>query len=173
MNAVMDCIFGRRSVRSFTDAPIERETLMQIAEAAQWAPSAQHKETWKFTVTCDKDKMARLAKAIALETGRDPETYNLYKPAALILASNEKDNPNGLADCSCALENIFLAAHSLGIGSVWINQLQNICDDPKIRAELTALGIPADHVVYGLAALGYPDDVKSEKARIGKVVVVE
>lgn len=71
------------------------------------------------------------------------------------------------------MENIFLAAHSLGIGSVWINQLQGICDEPSIREILNDFGIPADHIVYGMAALGYADDVKAEKKRIGKVVVVE
>ena len=64
---------------------------------------------------------------------------------------------------ACAMENIFLAAHSLGIGSVWINQLQGICDEPSIREILNDFGIPADHIVYGMAALGYADDVKAEK----------
>ena len=68
---------------------------------------------------------------------------------------------------------LFLAAHSLGIGSVWINQLQDVCDVPAIRQVLDELGIPADHVVYGMAALGYPDDVKADKARTGKVVYVD
>ena len=45
-------------------------------------------------------------------------------------------------DCACALENIFLAAKSLGIGSCWINQLGQTCDDPDVRAFLTKLGVP-------------------------------
>lgn len=45
-------------------------------------------------------------------------------------------------DCACALQNIFLAAKSLGIGSCWINQLGQTCDDPDVRAFLTGLGIP-------------------------------
>ena len=51
-----------------------------------------------------------------------------------------------------------LAAHSFGIGSVWINQLRTLCDDPEVRALLDEFEIPSDHVVYGMAALGYPAD---------------
>ena len=61
----------------------------------------------------------------------------------------------------------------MGIGSVWINQLQGICDDPAVRQVLSSLGIPQGHVVYGMAALGYADDEKAEKERIGRVVIVE
>ena len=57
---------------------------------------------------------------------------------------------------ACALENVFLAAHALGVGSVWINQLKGACDRPGIRAALAALSIPDDHVAYGIAAMGYP-----------------
>jgi nitroreductase len=62
-----------------------------------------------------------------------------------------------MEDNACALENIFLAAHSLGIGSVWINQLRHCCDEAEVRAILEEWGIPEDHVVYGIAALGYQD----------------
>ena len=73
----------------------------------------------------------------------------------MILASNERDNQLGMQDCACALENIFLAAHSLGIGSVWINQLNGICDVPEIRFVLNELRLPENHIVLGMAALGY------------------
>ena len=52
---------------------------------------------------------------------------------------------------------MFLAAHSFGIGSVWINQLQDICDEPEVRQFLNEVGIPADHDVFGIAALGYAE----------------
>lgn len=56
---------------------------------------------------------------------------------------------------------------------MWINQLHGICDRPEIREALRALGIPEDHVVYGMAALGYPDDTPiAPKERIGEVAYV-
>jgi nitroreductase len=62
----------------------------------------------------------------------------------------------GRDDCACALQTIFLAAHALGVGSVWINQLRHVCDEAKVRDLLTAYGVPTTHKVYGCAALGYP-----------------
>jgi nitroreductase len=76
-----------------------------------------------------------------------------------------------MEDNACALQNIFLAAHSFGVGSVWINQIRDICDSERIRPILTELHIPADHIIYGMAALGYADpegDVHEFK-RIGEV----
>ena len=101
--------------------------------------------------------------------------YDLYCPAAIIIPSNLRDSNWGKEDDACALENIFLAANSYGVGSVWINQLQNICDTPAIRDILNDFGVPANHVVYGMAALDYPDPdtVIQPKERIGKVAYIE
>ena len=54
-----------------------------------------------------------------------------------------------------SFENIFLAAHSLNIGSCWIHALNMVGDDPKIRSFLTELGVPENYVVYGTAILGF------------------
>ena len=121
----------------------------------------------------NKNAIKRLAEAIKITLNRPG--YNLYCPAAIIIPSNLRDSNWGKEDDACALENIFLAANSYGVGSVWINQLQNICDTPAIRDILNDFGVPANHVVYGMAALGYPDPdtVIQPKERIGKVAYIE
>jgi nitroreductase len=154
MNQVIEAILSRRSVRSFTDEPLKKEDLEIIAKAASYAPSGMNQQSWHFTVLTDKVKIQKLADAIAEVLGR--EGYNFYKPQALIIPSNKPDSAWGRDDNACALQNIFLAAHSLGIGSVWINQLCGICDNEKIRPILSELNVPENHIVYGLAALGYP-----------------
>jgi len=155
MNAVMDAILSRRSIRKFKTDPIPEEILQDVAKAALHAPSGMGKKTWHFVVLTNQELIKELADAIGKELGRDG--YDMYKPAALVIPSNLKDSPFGKEDDACALQNIFLAAHSYGVGSVWINQLQGICDAPGIRPVLDKIGVPADHVVYGMAALGYPD----------------
>ena len=172
MNAVMENLLTRRSVRSFTEESLAVEQLMEIARAGAYAPSGKNGQTWKFTIIRQADKIRELSAAIAAELSR--EGYDMYRPSALIIPSNAAESPFGKEDNACALENIFLAAHSYGIGSVWINQLQGICDRPPIRAILTAWGIPTDHVVYGLAALGYPAGKEQKKAeKVGVIEVVE
>ena len=156
MNKIINNILARRSVRHFTDKKISKEDLEIIVSAGIHAPSGCNKQLWHFSVVQNKSAINKLAKAVAtvLERGDD---YNFYGPDAIILVSNEKDNPHGQADCACALENIFLASASLEIGSVWINQLKDICDNKLIRPILNELKIPENHVVWGVAALGYAE----------------
>ncbi len=153
MNEALNNIMTRRSIRSFTDCKIERADLEAIAAAAVYAPSACNFQTWRITVIQKPELIDKLAKAIAVQIGSSD--YNFYKPNTVILASNERTSPFGAEDCSCALENIFLASHALGIGSVWINQLRGICDVPAVRVILDELGLPESQIVYGTAALGY------------------
>ena len=173
MNEVMKAILTRRSTRKFTDQPIPEDVMKDIVDAALCAPSGCNKQTWQFTVITNKEVISRLIKAIAKE--RNTEDYNMYNPTAIIMPTNITGGMWSKEDNACALENIFLAAHSHGVGSVWINQMQTLNDRPAIRAILTELGVPADHSVTGLAALGYPDPNTPVNPieRVGKVVYVK
>ena len=153
-NAVIETLMTRRSVRAFQEKAIPADQLQAILETARFAPSGMGRQTWKFTAVTNREKIQKLAAAISKELGR--EGYNMYQPEVLIIPSNDVESPFGKEDNACALENIFIAAWSFGIGSVWINQLQGICDRPAIREILDSFGIPKNHVVYGMAALGYP-----------------
>lgn len=155
MNEILNNIKTRRSIRSFTDEKIPKEALEQIVEAGRYAPSAMNRQLCRFTVVQNPVMIEKLAAAIRRELNRD-SSYHFYAPNVMLLVSNERSNPHGIEDCACALENIFLAAESLGIGSVWINQFRGICGRPEIRRALSALGLPEDHNVWGCAALGYP-----------------
>ena len=154
MNPVIENLLTRRSIRGFTQQPISKEDLQTIATAAIYAPSGMNRQTWQFTVIDHLPTIEHLAKVVGTADNRG-EDYDFYKPTAVIIASNLRESRHGCADCSCALQNMFLAAHSLGISSVWINQLNGTCDMPRVREALTSVGVPTDHVVYGMAALGY------------------
>lgn len=161
MNETVKTILTRRSVRSFQKREVRREDLELILKAASYAPSGMNRQTWQFTAVTDTEKIGRLAKLI--ESKLEREGYDFYSPAVLIIPSNERDSRWGPEDNACALENIFVAAWSLGIGSVWTNQIREVCDEPEVRALLREWGIPDSHVVYGTAALGYPAEEPPEK----------
>lgn len=154
MNEVIRNIKNRRSVRSFSDRVIEKELLCEIADCARYAPSGMNGQPWNFCVVQNPEIIAQLAACV--EKGLDRKGYDFYGPNALIIVSCDRDSRFELQDGSGALQNIFLAAASLGIGSVWINQLRNVCDDEDCRRLLTGLGIPENFRVVGTAALGYP-----------------
>lgn len=172
MNAVIDCLLTRRSIRAFEKKEIPADVLEQILETAIYAPSGMGRQTWQFTAVTDRKKIQQLAAAVEKELGR--EGYNMYEPEVIIIPSNERDSRYGMEDNACALENIFLAAHSFGIGSVWINQIRDICDLPSVRSLLKEWGVPDNHVVYGIAALGYPAPAPAKEIhKTGKIVITK
>lgn len=154
MNQIYENIITRRSCRAFTNQEIKKEDLDLILQAGIYAPSGMNYQSWQFTVIRKQENIEKLAKVIQKAANR-AENYNLYAPKVIILVSNDRDNVNGLADASCAMENMFLMAHSLGIASCWINQLRGICDVPEVREMLDSFGIPENHLVWGIADLGY------------------
>lgn len=173
MNETMKTILNRRSVRSFSREPISEEILKDLVNAAMHAPSGMCRKTWKFTVVMNQEIIKRLASVIEKVLNRPG--YDMYNPVAIIIPSNQRDSKYGREDNACALQNIFLAAESYGVGSVWINQLTEICDEPEIRTILNELEIPEDHIVYGLAALGFanPDAPKPAYKEIGEIKFVK
>ena len=156
-NPVIEGILGRRSVRAFKERAIPREDLEAIVACGQWAPSARNRQEWTFVVVDSRARIARLSEAMRRALGRD--VYDMYAPQSIVIVAHAKDAEFGREDDGCALENMFLAAHSLGIGSVWINQLQGICDEPGVRAELDALiGDPkVRHLVLDLTGVSFMD----------------
>lgn len=173
MNETMKTILERRSVRSFSNKPISEDILKDLVNAAMHAPSGMCRKTWQFTVISNKEIIEKLTHVI--EKVLDRPGYDMYKPAALIIPSNLRDSKYGREDNACALQNIFLAAESYGVGSVWINQLTDICDEPEVRSILRNIEIPDEHIVYGIAALGYanPDAPKPVYKEIGKVKFIK
>jgi len=161
MHEVIKAIMTRHSTRSFTEQPVTKADLEVIVDAARFAPSARNLQLWQFTVVQNPDVLKRLAKAVGAALGND--NYNFYCPSALIITSAEREFPFGTYDCACAMENMFLAAHALGLGSVWINQLQATCEDPSVRAILTEIGVPTNHIAHGSAAIGYEAAVAPRK----------
>jgi nitroreductase len=177
-NSVIEAIQTRRSVRSYTSKQIDKEDLSTILHAATLAPSGMGLQTWHFVAVQDADKLKelnnRIKDAFAKAQKQMKSDCCYHHAPTLVIVSNDPKEIWAGQDCATALQNIFLAAHSLGIDSCWINQPTLTCDDPKVRAFLTALGVPADHKVYGCAALGYSDGtpLSEKKLKEGTITIV-
>ena len=172
-NEVLNCIHERRSTRRFTDQQISSEQLDALLDAAIWAPSGGNNQSWLFTAIQKKDVLLHLNELVregfqhwipdddypgklGMKKLSQKEGYNFYHNApTLIIASNKPNYENAMADCALALQNIFLAAQSLGLGSCYINQLHWLRDDPRVRAYLLELGIPKEHTICSSAAIGF------------------
>ncbi len=183
-NEVIDCILTRRSTRRFEDHQIESEQLETILEAGIWAPSGGNNQSWLITAIQNNEILTKLNDLVkegfktwipdddypgklSVKTTSQREDYCFYYNApSIIIASNRPNYENAMADCSLALENIFLAAHSLGVGSCYINQLHWLRNDQAIRDYLFELGIPKEHTICSSAAIGYIG--KESKAPVRK-----
>lgn len=164
---MLGMIQSRHSIRAFTDGKITYGDLEKIALAAIAAPSAKNRQSWQFTVV-QGDSVRELEKLTGAAIGR--ENYGFYGADAVIITSNQSDAPFGCDDCACAMENMMLEASSLGLGSVWINQLRDACSDSAMREKLRSLGIPDDHKVYGTLALGFPAEEGRRPAKNSDVI---
>lgn len=144
-----------------------------MLNAAVWAPSGGNNQSWLFTAIQNRELLLKLNDLVregfkywipdddypgklAAKSASQKETYNFYYHApTLVIASNKPNYENAMADCSLALENMFLTAQSLGLGSCYINQLHWLRNDAGVRKFLFELGIPKEHTICNTAAIGY------------------
>ena len=171
MNAVIDALLTRVSVRKFTDQKIEDEKLKLIADCAKAAPSGKNRQARKFTIVHNREKIQEPAQAIAKVHNRSD--YRIYDCDAILLISFAENDIYGQCDSSCAIENTYLAAEALGLGAVWINQLRDKCNEPDIRKVLDSFHIPSNHVICGFVALGYPAEKPAPKERTEPVEFIQ
>ena len=157
MNPVVDSILSRRSIRKFRKEPVGRDLIDMILKCAIAAPTGHNMQSWRFTVLTEEADILRLKEAAA-QTAKENHVvmYGFENPAVLILVSNDIRNPDGCQDASCAAQNMMLAAHSFGLGSVWLNVLMTLRDKEPVKSVLDEFGIPSNHVVWASVALGWP-----------------
>lgn len=163
MNDVIKTILSRRSIRAYTDKQISREDLDLILEAGRYAPSAHNEQPWHFTVVRDKalqDEMSDKAKAIMAKsdnewlrsTGSDPQFHLTYRAPVVIVVSAREGSMGFMTDTCAAVQNMMLAAESLGIGSVWVGLLRFYLDLEEAPAKLR---LPSGYKPAHAAAFGY------------------
>ncbi len=159
-------LLERRSIRAYLDKPVEKEKLDEVLLAAAYAPSAMNNQDRQFVVITDKAALAKINEAVyALSdaatrsriAGRSEngEFNFFYNAPVLIAACCDPTQLRPVEDCACALQNMFLAAYGLGLGSCWINQLSDISGDEPVKGALEELGMKKGYRVYGCCALGY------------------
>lgn len=179
----MKALLERRSVRSYdSEKKVSENDLMTVLKAAAYAPSAMNAQAWHFTVVANAEKLSALNDAVKAHMAEsdverirarsaDGEYNFYYKAPVLIIVSCSDKALYPREDAACALENIFIAAESLRLGTCWINQLSNgVSEAPGVRALLDELGVPSDNKVYGCAAIGYADKTSPVKDRASGVV---
>jgi len=156
---VIEAVKTRRSIRKFKPDSVEEEKLQAVLEAARWAPSWANTQCWEFIVVRNPEVKRKLAETLT--------SWNIavdaVKNAPIVIAACAKLGISGfkdgkpvtdmgdffMFDVALAVQNLALAAHSLGLGTVIVAAF-----DVKKAAEI--LEVPAGVSVVALIPLGYP-----------------
>ena len=151
----------RRSIRKFKAEQIKDEELQAVLEAGTWAATAKGLQDPWIVAVQKPELLARISKLNAAVWGReDFDPFYGAPTHVLVFASRPEKTLNGVPDGSLVLGNMMLAAHSIGLGSCWINREREMFELPEGRALLAELGLPEevlpDLMGVGALALCYP-----------------
>ncbi len=176
---VMQAIKGRRSIRKYRSEPIPEEALQTVLEAARWAPSWSNTQCWRLIVVRDKETKSKLAGTLkGIRPGRSNPATEAVRSAPVVIAACAERGLSGfykdesgqsipatdkgdwwlMFDMALAMQNMSLAAHALGLGTVH-NGLLDAAEAARI------LGVPENVVVVELLPLGWPDEEPAARPR--------
>lgn len=156
MNAVIDNMKTRRSVRKFRPDAVPAGLVDQVIEAGTFAASGHDRQPWVVIAVTNPDVCARLSALNATFFDGSVKDPFYGAPVILIVLANRR-TPTYLYDGSLVLGNMMLAAHSLGLASCWIHRAKQEFETPEWREWLAGLGIEGDYEGIGHLALGYAD----------------
>ena len=164
-----DVIFGRRSIRDFTDDPVNKDVVRSLIEAAIQAPSAINAQPWAFVVIQDKALLKRYsdrAKVLCAETLEttsshkelkemmsDPSFNIFYNSGTLIVICAKSAGQHPDWDCCLAAQNLMLTAYDMGLGTCPIGLAWPLFEQPDVKQDLN---LPADYVAVMPIIVGYP-----------------
>ena len=191
----LEAIKTRRSTRKFQQKAVEREKLEAIADAGRFGPTGGNCQSNHFFVISDASVIAKLKELVQSAFAKMELRDDLYKSLknsitlsrkgnysfcynapVLVVVACQKEYGNNMADVTCAVENMMLAANELDLGSCYINQLKWLNEEPTLLEYLRSLGLKESERVYASVAIGYADTEsglpnRTVSPRIGNEVV--
>lgn len=157
MNEVIKAMKERRSIRKFKAEMPSKADLEQIVEAGLYAANGRGRQAVITIAVTDQELRDKLS-AVNNEIMGGPEGNDPFygAPAILIVLAN-KEVPTAPYDGSLVMGNLMLAAHSLGLGSIWIHRAKEEFEMPEYQKLLKDLGIEGEWEGIGHCAVGYID----------------
>lgn len=174
MNETIENLLSRRSIRKYTEESLSQEDLDLILECGLYAPSGRNHQLVRFIVVEKRSVLDDLVVIVrnefrdmaivegqywnsTIERARNNPDYNFsFLAPLLIIVTAPVDWPNGMADSANALQNMHVAAASLGLGACWVNQLHWLTNNDVLRRYLRQYGIREEDEIYGSMVFGHP-----------------
>jgi len=152
--STVDLILSRRSIRNYENKDIPEEILKQILETGRQAPSAVNRQPIRFVVVNDHDILKNLCDNLFTR-------FVKYAPLVIVGCANTKSLLTGkwaVVDATIAMQNMVIAAWSLGIGSCWIGA----CNEKKVKEFLS---ISDKWKVVAVLTFGYPAEQPKQRKK--------
>lgn len=156
MNEIIKAIESRRSCRQYKSQMPPKHLLEEIAKAGTYAPTGKNTQSPKILVITNKAIRDRLSAMNAAILGVKSDPF--YGAPCLILVLANSVYPNYIQDGSLVMGNLMLAAHSLGLGSCWINRAREEFESEEGKRMLADWGLEATYAGIGHCILGWPEE---------------
>lgn len=163
MNEVIKNIVERRSVKKYKNIPVEENLIDEIVMAGTYAPSGMNRQSPIILAITNQEVRDNIASINAKIMGTDIDPF--YGAPVVLVVLADKNCPTHVYDGSLVMENMMLAAHSLGLGSCWIHRAKETFETEEGREILKNLGIEGEYEGIANCILGYPDEVKEASPR--------
>lgn len=154
---ILQAIHRRRSIREYTEEGVTGEQLRTIIEAGTWAPSGLNNQPWRFVIV----RSPQIQSALATQT----KYGHIIKaaPAVIVVYLDREVMYHEIKDHQAAgacMQNMLLAAESLGLGAVWLGQiLQNKKEVNRV------LGLSGQYELAAVMAVGRPQHRQQQSQR--------
>lgn len=175
MNEIIKAMKERRSIRKFKSDMPPRADLAQIVEAGLYAANGMGKQAVITVVVTDQALRGRLAEANRKIGGWQEGFDPFYGAPAILIVLAEKGWANRVYDGSLVMGNLMLAAHALGLGSIWIHRAKEEFEQDEWKKLLAGIGVSGEWEGIGHCAVGYieGDPPKAAERKDGRVYWVE
>lgn len=184
MNAALQTIADRRSIRNYENRPVDDATLDALVEALFQAPSARNRQPWHVTLIRDKEVIQSLSDdGIAAHTAFNGEppayTHLFHRAPCVITIASDTTNDWSSVDAGILSQTIALAAQSLGLGSCIIGLIRTLFHpdmNPNIKqAEAKyypRFGVPEGYRIGLSVSIGYAAETPGARPRETKLTRV-
>jgi len=143
-------LISRRSIRKYTGDKIAEKDILEMVRSGMYAPSANNKRPWHFVIVDDREAIGKIIKFHPYAKMLEHASH------AIVVCGDEKlESSQGyyLLDCSASVQNILLAAHSMGYGAVWLGI------EPRVerkKAVKEIFGLPEHIQPLAIISIGVP-----------------
>ena len=157
MNDIIKAMEERRSIRKFKADMPKKEELEQIIEAGLYAANGMGKQAVITVAVTNKELRDKISKANCEIGGWKEDFDPFYGAPAILIVLAQKDWVNRVYDGSLVMGNMMIAAHSLGLGSIWIHRAKEEFEQEEWKKLLKDIGVEGEWEGIGHCAVGYID----------------